>query len=80
MDTVLNIEWENYEGETHGYNDAGDEVIDISARTRRNKWGESDSNIRSWTVMHDGNIAAKGRADGLRNAKREALAVLEGLE
>lgn len=74
----MEINWETYEGETHGYDEAGNEVLWISARTRHNKWGDSDSNVRTWTVSDENNdIIAKGTADGLRAAKRDALAALK---
>jgi hypothetical protein len=71
--------WETYQGETHGYDRAGNRVIEISERTRPNAWnGHTSSNRRNWAVLGDGatrhGVLASGTADGLRAAKRAALA------
>lgn len=71
--------WENFQGETFGYDAEGDRVIEISARVRPNAWnGHTDSNVRSWAVIRDG-VAASGTADGLRAAKKAATAALAQL-
>lgn len=68
--------WENYQGETFGYDAEGDRVIEISARVRPDAWnGHTASNVRSWAVIRDG-VAASGTADGLRAAKKAATAAL----
>lgn len=71
--------WETHQGETHGYDHAGNRVIEISERTRPNAWnGHASSNTRTWAVLGDGatrhGVIASGTADGLRAAKRAALA------
>jgi hypothetical protein len=71
--------WETHQGETHGYDNAGNRVIEISERTRPNAWnGHTSSNRRTWAVLGDGatrhGVLASGTADGLRAAKRAALA------
>jgi hypothetical protein len=70
------IEWETFEGITYAYLDDGRE-ISISARTRHNRWGESDSNVREWYITDEDNKRiASGKADGLRAAKAAAIAAL----
>jgi hypothetical protein len=70
--------WETFEGYTHGYNDAGDRIIEISARVRPDAWnGYDTTNERSWAVFSEDNeILAEGRADGLRAARKAALDAL----
>jgi hypothetical protein len=70
------VQWETTEGETFGYLDDGRE-INITARTRANRWGESDSNVREWFLLDaDNNRVANGKAEGLRAAKAAATAAL----
>lgn len=71
-------QWETHDGETYAYDVEGNRVIEIGARTRASRWNVA-SNIRSWAVIRNG-VAASGRADGLRAAKREALAALVGID
>lgn len=71
-------QWETHDGETYAYDVEGNRVIEISARTRATRWG-AGSNVRSWAVIRNG-VAASGRADGLRAAKRDALAALAGID
>jgi len=69
-------EWETFEGETYGYNDAGARIVEISAKVRQTSW-QLASNVRGWAAMNDdGDIVGSGNADGLRAAKKEALAAL----
>lgn len=76
---TVNIQWETFEGETTGYMDDGSEIA-ITARTRYNRWGGEDSNIREWFITDpDNNRIASGKADGLRAAKAEALKTLAAL-
>lgn len=76
------IEWETFEGESHGYNAAGDRVIDITARVRETSWTRA-SNVRGWAVLGNGidthGVLASGKANGLREAKKAALAALAAL-
>lgn len=71
-------QWETHDGETYAYDVEGNRVIEISARTRATRWG-AGSNVRSWAVIRNG-VAASGQADGLRAAKRDALAALTGID
>lgn len=69
-------EWETFDGETIGYNDAGARIVEITARTRASRWA-SASNVRGWAAMDaDHNIVASGEVDGLRAARAAALAAL----
>ena len=71
-------EWETYEGETQAYLEDGREIT-ISAAARYNRWGGQDSNTRTWTIVDENNrTIAQGTAEGLRAAKKAALAALEG--
>lgn len=67
------FQWENYDGETHGYGDDWD--IEISARptARDIRWGSVDTNVRAWTLYRDQREVAMGNADGVRACKKEAL-------
>lgn len=70
-------EWETYEGVTYGYNEAGDRILEISARVRPNAWnGHTDSNMRGWAVWDENRKMTAGKADGLRASKKAALAAL----
>ena len=76
MSQTPKIQWETTEGETFGYLEDGRE-INITARTRANRWGDSDSNVREWFVLDENNNRiASGKADGLRAAKTAAVAAL----
>lgn len=69
--------WETHEGVTHAYDTDGHRVIEISERVRDTRWTVA-TNVRHWTVLGDGitrhGVLASGTADGLRAAKRAALA------
>lgn len=71
-------QWETYDGETYAYDVEGNRVIEISARVRATRWG-AGTNVRTWSVSRNG-MAATGRADGLRAAKRDALAALAKID
>lgn len=71
-------QWETYDGETYAYDVEGNRVIEISARVRATRWG-AGTNVRTWAVIRNG-VAESGRADGLRAAKRAALAALIGID
>lgn len=73
-------QWETYEGATYAYDVDGNRVIEISAKTRPNRWnGHKRSNVRGWAVIRAG-VAASGTADGLRAAKAAALNALAQLD
>lgn len=69
--------WETHEGVTHAYDADGNRVIEISERVRDTRWTVA-TNVRHWTVLGDGitrhGVLASGTADGLRAAKKAALA------
>lgn len=69
--------WETHEGVTHAYDTDGNRVIEISERVRDTRWTVA-TNVRHWTVLGDGitrhGVLASGTADGLRAAKKAALA------
>lgn len=71
-------QWETHDGETYAYDVEGNRVIEISARVRATRWG-AGTNVRTWSVSRNG-MAATGRADGLRAAKRDALAALAKID
>ena len=69
-------EWETFEGETFGYDAEGNRVIDITAAVRDTMWTVA-SNVRGWAVTDpNNNTLARGTANGLREAKRAAIAAL----
>lgn len=69
-------EWETFEGETYGYGESAVRVIEISAQVRETAWTRA-SNVRSWAAFNENNdIISSGRADGLRAAKKAAIAAL----
>lgn len=69
-------EWETFEGETYGYDAEGTRVIEISAQVRETAWQRA-SNVRGWAVKNVRNdLLGSGNADGLRAAKKAALAAL----
>ena len=74
------ITWEAYEGEVHGYNDEGAEVVTIGAlqdRAACAKWNEPYRPGRAWSVLNEENeTVARGRATDIRAAKTAALNVL----
>lgn len=71
-------QWETYEGETYAYDIDGNRVIEIGARTRPSKWN-TGTNVRGWSVTRSTGTLT-GQADGLRAAKRAALAALAQLD
>jgi hypothetical protein len=71
-------EWETFEGVTYGYDFEFNRVVEISAQVRDTSWTVA-SNVRGWYVTDPNNSRiASGEADGLREAKRAALAALDG--
>lgn len=69
-------DWETFEGETHGYNEAGDRIVEISAAVRQTMWATADNN-RGWAVFNEDNdIIGYGTAEGLRAAKAAAVKAL----
>jgi hypothetical protein len=77
--TSAQITWETLDGETFGYFDLGDDgdiEISITGRINRSMW-TTGTNDRAWAVDDENNNRiAYGYADGLRNAKRDALKAL----
>ena len=70
-------EWETFEGVTYGYTDAGDMVVEVSARTPISEHvREHEDNIRSWAAFDADRNSTTGTAKGLRAAKVAALAAL----
>lgn len=77
--TAKHLTWETSDGETFGYFDLGadgDIEIAITGRIPRSMWTVG-TNERTWTVSDENNNQiAIGYAEGLRNAKRDALKAL----
>lgn len=70
-------EWDTFEGVTRGYTADGDEVIEISERVTPSAWnGHQSSNVRGWAVWDSERNLITGEADGLRAAKKAAVAAL----
>lgn len=81
--TTRDIAWETLEGRTYGYFEIGgdDYEIEISERVTYRAGWRAESNLRTWTITNmyesiDGEIARGDDADGLRVAKRDAIAAL----
>jgi hypothetical protein len=76
MTSKIAIEWETNDGETEGYTEDG-RTITISARVPYRAGYQAESNLRHWTVTDtNGNTVARGEADGLRAAKKAAVAAI----
>lgn len=70
------IEWETFEGETYGYDAEGALIVEISAKVRETSWQRA-SNVRGWAAKNVRNdLLGSGSADGLRAAKKAAIAAL----
>ena len=71
------FEWDAYEGEVDGIYGDYEYEIGISAAVKGNRWGERASNIRTWIAYGPGRVEiARGDSDGLRAAKRDAIAAV----
>lgn len=76
-------EWETYEGSTYGYTEDGYRAIEITAPVRATAWTVA-SNVRGWAAQqgnsqYDNWQMINGEANGLREAKKAALAALRAL-
>ena len=72
-------EWHPYEGAVHGYNELGDEVVEIEAlqnQRERLRWGETYTPGRAWYVTHEDGRLTHGHAPDLRAAKKQAAQAL----
>src|SRR5690606_14921989 len=66
------VAWEKFEGETFGYNATGRVIVEI---TKPTTW--AGQRVVGWAAKNaDGTSVARGQADGLRAAKKAALAAL----
>ena len=70
MSTFTITEWENHEGHTYGYDDAGNCLVTINPLDDRTR-------TREWFVTDEANNdVAAGEANDLRAAKKDAKAAL----
>lgn len=72
-------QWDTEEGTVRAYNTSGEEVIQINALQNKHyqaKWGERYTPGRAWFVYFPDGTYESGHANDLRQAKRDALAVL----
>lgn len=70
-------EWETFEGVTYGYDNDGNQVVEVSARTPISEHVlEHENNIRGWVAFDANRNSTTGTAKGLRAAKVAALAAL----